>query len=313
MNFLSLNIRGVGGAAKPRWVKSLVVSNKIGFLAIQETQLSDSSKIDLRRFWKGGGMESDFVNAVGRSGGLLCIWNSGIFGASKVVKDRNFLLISGMLIGNKKHLNIMNVYAPQEVALKKILWTQIRRLILETDGYWVVMGDFKSVRVPEERLNSQFDSNCATEFNNFILETGLQEFSMKGAKFTYCQKQGRKLSKIDRILVSLNYLDDWSDSCCMVLKRSLSDHSPVILKSSFLDYGPRPFRVFNSWFDKEDFDWILMEAVSSFNGSGNPAKRLHDKLKHIKECIKCWAKKTRKKKRRSLKLQKMNWRYLMTC
>ncbi|KAD6120294.1 hypothetical protein E3N88_11565 [Mikania micrantha] len=198
---------------------------------------------DTEEFWGGGGgsgMDSDFVNAVGRSGGLLCIWNPGIFVASKIVKDRNFLLIN--------------------------------------EGYWEVLGDFSAVRVPEE--------------------------SMKGAKFTYCQKQGRKLSNIDRILVSLNYLDDWSDSCCVALRRSLSDHSPIILRTSFLDYGRRPFIFFNSWFDKEDFEGILKEAVTSFNGNGNPAKRLHDKLRHIKERIKSWVKKTGKEEEENIEIAK---------
>ncbi|KAD2394137.1 hypothetical protein E3N88_41114 [Mikania micrantha] len=49
-----------------------------------------------------------------------------------------------------------------------------KNFLLINEGYWVVMGDFDAVRVPEERLNSQFDKSCASEFNNFIFETGLQ-------------------------------------------------------------------------------------------------------------------------------------------
>lgn len=45
MNFLSLNIRGVKGEAKARWVRNLVSVHKISFLCLQETQLVDGVKI----------------------------------------------------------------------------------------------------------------------------------------------------------------------------------------------------------------------------------------------------------------------------
>lgn len=68
MNFLSLNIRGVGDPAKARWVKRLVSRFKISFLAIQETQLTDGNKLRVLRFWNNSVSEYAFVNAEGRSG-----------------------------------------------------------------------------------------------------------------------------------------------------------------------------------------------------------------------------------------------------
>lgn len=47
MNFLSLNVRGVGETVKTSWVRRLKVKHKATFVGLQETQLAYSSNIDV--------------------------------------------------------------------------------------------------------------------------------------------------------------------------------------------------------------------------------------------------------------------------
>ncbi|XP_021994938.1 uncharacterized protein LOC110891539 [Helianthus annuus] len=102
------------------------------------------------------------------------------------------------------------------------------------------------------------------------------------------------MSKIDRIFVNQKYVDRWSDSCFSALPRYLSDHSPIMLKSASLDYGPTPFRFYNSWLDVPDFDKVVKELEESFVFDGPPDIRLAYKLKHFKEGIKQWVKVNKK-------------------
>ena len=51
MNFLSLNIRGVGVVGKASWVKGMVENFGVDFLAIQESMLTDDSRFDFGRLW----------------------------------------------------------------------------------------------------------------------------------------------------------------------------------------------------------------------------------------------------------------------
>lgn len=96
-------------------------------------------------------------------------------------------------------------------------------------------------------------------------------------------KDGSKLSKLDRLLVSSSFVDKWPNSHLLALPRELSDHCPIILKTHVLDFGPITFKFYNSW------PKVLLEK-SRQNDSTNtqPAIFLKDKLNSLKEDLKKW-------------------------
>lgn len=112
---------------------------------------------------------------------------------------------------------------------------------------WVFMGDFNAVRRRDERINSNFFCITALDFNKFIKYGGLHELKMGGFKFTYYQNAGAKLIKLDMILVCPEFVSKFPQASCTALPREQSDHCPIFLELSSMDYGPIPFRLFNSW------------------------------------------------------------------
>ncbi|PWA62682.1 RNA-directed DNA polymerase, eukaryota [Artemisia annua] len=130
----------------------------VGFVLFQESGYANVSESILESYWGYRDFGFDLVEPVGRSGGIVR------FGAV---------------------CNIINVYAPQRDVDKRLLWSELAALINSKVGLWVVAGDFNSVRSAEERRNSFFNHKAATEFNCFIEDTGLQELSLKGSKFTF--------------------------------------------------------------------------------------------------------------------------------
>ncbi|XP_022013966.1 uncharacterized protein LOC110913443 [Helianthus annuus] len=283
MNFISINIRGAGNEAKARWVRRMVMERKISFLAIQETQFSDGSKIMTGDFWGNTPFVSEVVDSSGRSGGLMSIWNPKIFSKGNVLKHHFFLVISGKLKGLDKEFHVVNHYGPHLLVDKKSVWNELEGLMALKGGIWIIMGDFNAVHFPDEHLNSSFDPACARDFNEFIYDAGLFEFAIKGSKFTYCRNRGRKLSKIDRILVNQAFIDLWSDACFMALPRYLSDHSPIMLITDPFDFGPIPFRVFNSRLDNKELEDIVKKADIEFTFTGPPDLFLAEKLKWFKD------------------------------
>ena len=159
-------------------------------------------------------------------------------------------------------------------------------------GNWIFLGDYNTVRRPDERANSYFCPVSASSFNTFIRDAELSDFSMGGEKFTYMATASGKLSKLDRFLACSNFTSAFPSSMAIALPRSLSDHGPIILKSQEEDYGPSPFKLYNSWLMKDGFTAAIEEACSNFSGYGNPNTYLAAKLKSIKEGIKRWKKKT---------------------
>ncbi|KAD6455081.1 hypothetical protein E3N88_09787 [Mikania micrantha] len=281
----------VGGwvaRTKVDWIKSLKLRFKIHFLAIQETHLVDTAKVPLHKIWGNYFLDFDYVNARGRSGGVLSVWNPKIFSKLGVEKGDNFLLVYGTMVGCDEQINIVNVYAPQDAVGKRALWESLGGLMDAFPGMWIFMGDFNVVRFREERMNSEFDHRGARDFNDFIFRSGLHEYNMGGMKFTFMTPDGKKFSKIDRMLVCSTFLHRWSGAKLMAHSRLWSDHSPLSLSTKVSDYGPSPFKFFSSWLNMNGIDEIVSNAVVDYDRNGRPDIVFMNILRNVKHKIKAW-------------------------
>nr|XP_043629855.1 uncharacterized protein LOC122601151 [Erigeron canadensis] len=272
MNCLSLNIRGVRGVGKGNWVRSIKNKEGVSFIALQEIQASGVFEETFRGFWGIKSMEFEVVEPCGRSGGLVSMWDPIVFKKIDCIKHNNFLILKGKIKEIEDVVFEVNVYAPQNSNDKRNLWNSFSTIIGGESGVWLIMGDFNTVRTSEERKGSQFKARCAREFNQFIACNDLHDYNMRGGKFTFLMEndRGRKMSKIDRVLVSRELMDRWPTTCLRVLPRLYSDHNPLFLKMVENNYAPKPFRLFNSWMEKPGFEEVVDSALESFVGFGAP-------------------------------------------
>ncbi|XP_021999460.1 uncharacterized protein LOC110896386 [Helianthus annuus] len=289
MNCLSINVRGIGGVYKSGWISSIIREHGINFLAIQESKHAGVSRSELSKFWGSNGFGMESVDDSGLSGGLICMWDDSLFRLESSVKSRHFLLVRGHLVGCSSIVNFLNVYAPQGIPAKKDLWEELTVIINNTDGFWIIGGDFNAVRYHEERRNCVFKPSCANNFNSFVFEAGLFEFDMRGMQFTWRFENGNKLSKLDRFLVNSEFLNGWPEARVQALPCLWSDHCPIILISKSVNFGSCPFRIFNSWLVKEGFTEVVEEACNEFSSTGYPPDvALIKKLGHVRGRIKEW-------------------------
>lgn len=97
------------------------------------------------------------------------------------------------------------------------------------------------------------------------------------------------LSKIDRVLVCHGFRDRWPNATLQTLPwESWSDHCPLLLQTMANDFGPLPFRFFNSWLQYPGFDDLVICLCASFSFKGSADKRLATKLRWLKNGIKSW-------------------------
>ncbi|XP_021979773.1 uncharacterized protein LOC110875885 [Helianthus annuus] len=153
---------------------------------------------------------------------------------------------------------------------------------------WLLLGDFNDVRKTDERMNSRFDSTDAAAFNDFISRVGLMEFNMQGGKFTYVSDNGTKLSKLDCFLVCDSFMAKWPTSNLRVLRGGLSDHLPIYLECSNMDFGPIPFKMFNMWTGKETVNRFVAQQVAGVDLNAPGDSALYKVLRMIKADIKKW-------------------------
>ncbi|KAJ9557765.1 hypothetical protein OSB04_012379, partial [Centaurea solstitialis] len=101
-------------------------------------------------------------------------------------------------------------------------------------------------------------------------------------------ESGNTLSKLDRFFVSADFLAAWPSASATVLAREYSNHCPIFLSCIGLDFGPIPFRFFNSWIFHKDFINIVANTWNSCSFRGKVDKALAFKLKAVKKALKNW-------------------------
>nr|GEW62838.1 RNA-directed DNA polymerase, eukaryota [Tanacetum cinerariifolium] len=219
----------------------------------KETKLAHITDFAVKALW--GNMLFDFASipSRGRSGGILCVWDKSLFKRRRVFSNEHYLCVERSWLPSKSNLLFISVYSPQALPLKRALWTFFTDTIHQWSGEVVVMGDFNEVRYVSERFGSVFHAPNAAKFNAFIVNSHMHDIPLGGYSFTWSEKYATKMSKLDCFLVSQGFLDLFPNIFGLILYRNISDHRPILLKESQVDYGPTPFRLFHSWFLEDDF------------------------------------------------------------
>ncbi|GKE49331.1 RNA-directed DNA polymerase, eukaryota, partial [Tanacetum coccineum] len=206
-----------------------------------------------------------------------------------------FLAIMGTWTPTATKLLVISVYAPQDLSEKQDLWDYLCSMINRWAGETVALGDFNEVRTEQERFGSSFNIQGANVFNKFISLACLVDIPLGGYSYTWAHKSASKMSKLDRFLILEGLLIKFPHLSGLCLERHLSDHRPIIMFESKLDYGPIPFRIFHSWFLMEGFDKFVEDKWKSMNVMDlNGLIRLKKKLQLLKNEIKAWIKERRK-------------------
>nr|GEY97917.1 RNA-directed DNA polymerase, eukaryota [Tanacetum cinerariifolium] len=161
--------------AKKDWVRELCIYNKVNFLSLQEIKMDKMDMWCIKRCW--GNYSFDFVysESVGKSGGILSVWDPNMFRKDSATIFDYFNIVRGVWLPSGTCLLVILVYAPQELSEKKMLWDDLSDVIKNWDGEVISMGDFKEVRDTSERFGSIFNKSGAEAFNSFIVNSGLVE------------------------------------------------------------------------------------------------------------------------------------------
>ncbi|XP_026459646.1 uncharacterized protein LOC113360345 [Papaver somniferum] len=128
------------------------------------------------------------------------------------------------------------------------------------------------------------------DLSNCVQNAHLMDLSYSGCFYTWFNKQdGTRIgSKIDRIMVNMEWIDQFVDSKADFLPHGISDHSPGV--ASIFEkrkHGPPPFRFFNFMTEEPDF-LDLVRKVWTNKVRGNPLFVFMTKLRMVKAAIIEW-------------------------
>ncbi|GKU91329.1 hypothetical protein SLEP1_g5215 [Rubroshorea leprosula] len=253
--------------AKKQALESNTVNDgeeKVQFLALRESKLEQVSRQTYKALWGTDDFEFVARPSVGHSGGLIGVWDNNIFQLNRIFSGEHYL-------GRRQ------------------LWTELKTLITSMKGNWCVMGDFNTTKNNQERIGCTSVSRSMWDFANFIHESRLVDIPLIGRKYTWYHSSSNSMSRLDRFLMTEEWLTNWSETRQWDLRRSLSDHCPLLLRDSKINWGHKPFKCFNSWIDKPGFHEMVIDTWRTTNVQGWKGYCLKEKIKLVKKRLKEWS------------------------
>ena len=214
-----------------------------------------------------------------RSVKILKSWRD-VFSVSVAVED----------LSNKSKWLITSVYDPNDSQRRKEMWNESEEIRGRWDGAWCIGGDWNIVRFPSEKSRAGSTTEDMKSVSDWINSQALVDLPLKGASFTWSNHQSSPtLSRLDRFLVSNEWLDLYPEVCQLALPKVASDYCPIMLDSNLDRWGPTPFRFELMWLEEKNFTEKIRGWWREMKIEGWAGYRLITKLKLLKLKIKEWA------------------------
>lgn len=188
LNLVSYNVHGLNHPIKRKKILNQLKKSHCSIALLQETHLSNSEHLKLRRDWVG----LVYGASHGKKRGVAILINRTLaFSVENVVQDKlgRFVMVVGSV--GECVMSILNVYAPNEHDPN--FFKDLANTITDNSkGMLIVAGDYNAVqngkmdRMPMERGPP---SSKTHTLNNFISEMGLvdpwREKNPKGKDFSF--------------------------------------------------------------------------------------------------------------------------------
>ncbi|KAK8657413.1 hypothetical protein V6N13_035654 [Hibiscus sabdariffa] len=290
MNFsvLSWNVRGFERKEKIKAARDLLarVKPSVGFF--QETKLDQVNGNFGRKLW--GNLHRCVVSspAIGSAGGLISTWDPEFFSISDRIINQRFIVLVETLTNGNHSFGFVNVYGPSIDSAKTEFFEELYKVIAKFNVAWVVGGDFNTFLNPEEKLGLSLNSFSMNVFKEFVGNMQGIDLPLCGGAFTWCNNRDPPtFVRLDRFIVTADVLLKFPNICQVLLPRAISDHNAILLHYTPVNWGLKPFKIFNYWVHKAGFDDLMASVFSNHNSNGSH-KGIGALLRDSKKAIKAW-------------------------
>jgi hypothetical protein len=154
-------------------------------------------------------------------------------------------------------------------------------------------GDFNIMRNSSEKNNDNFDERWPFLFNAVIDSLDLREIEMSGRKFTWANsRRVPTYEKLDRVLVSTEWEQNFPLATVDALSRDISDHTPLLLSTGEKGkaVSKPPFRFELSWLLKDGFFELVSEVWNKEKRGVTPMQKWQNKIRRLRQFLRGWAK-----------------------
>ncbi|XP_028113488.1 uncharacterized protein LOC114311546 [Camellia sinensis] len=162
-----------------RKIEQVFCERKVDMVLLRETKRSTIDEKFVRSIWGIEQMDFMAVDSAEVAGGLLCIWNPEVFQLVDCCSNMNFIILSGTLY-NSFDCVILNIYVPNDLGVRKVVWDSLVRLKLVYNKPWCLGGDFNEIKNISERKGCSRQDKGMKEFNELIDKLEVADLPMMG-------------------------------------------------------------------------------------------------------------------------------------
>jgi len=224
---LSWNVCGLGSSSKRKAINKYIKDFNVIVCFIIETKLSCSDSL-VYSLWHGQNIKWFSIEARGRSGGLLAMWDEDLFRVDSIEYAGSWISLFGSFVDDAFDCVITGYYGAGSRAERAASWSELTELKHAFSDYpWFLIGDFNETLSKTDRSSGLLDKRGATEFQTFIDDCELVEYPMVNHRFTWFR--GGSMSRLDRAFAHTQCLSHFSSLKLIRLDHGLSDHCPLIV------------------------------------------------------------------------------------
>jgi len=183
------------------------------------------------------------------------------------------------------------------------VWDEIGSVRGLMERPWAVCGDFSVCRFPYEKKECNRLNSAMREFSECIEDMDLIDLQLSGGRYTWYKGDNHiTASRLDRIMVSTEWNNLFTNIKQTTMQRVTSDHVPIALLCGHWEQSKSYFKFENWWLNQEGFVERIKVWWNDFEFYGKPDYILACKLKALKGKLKEWS----RYEQGNLKLQKNN-------
>lgn len=220
-----------GGSLSKASGEGFAEGSHVHIAMLKESKLRVSDRV-VNGVWSRRHVKWVSLDAVGTAGGLLVMWDTqsvavlnswkGDFSLSVLVED----------LRNSAKWLLTSLYGPNSSEKRKEFWNELDMIRRRWNGPWCIGGDWNIIRFPSEKLGGTRISADMRLFSDWINPHSLVDLQLKGASFTWSNHQSNPaMSRLDRFLVTTDWLEAYPEVIQLALPKPASDHCPILLDS----------------------------------------------------------------------------------
>jgi exonuclease III len=290
---ITWNSEGFKDPGKHLFVKEAIREYDLDFIALLETGRSNFAIPFLTDLAAGKDFAWFCLPPQGRSGGILVGINLATLVVNRV-ESGDFcvkLSISSKFDGFEWLL--VPVYgAAQDKHKYEFLAELVRTCESETIPM-LLAGDFNILRRPEDKSNDNFNPRWPFIFNAIIENLNLREIAMSGRQYTWAsRRETPTYEKLDRVLASAEWEENFPLVTVRALSRSGSDHTPLLIDAGIHAHiGKKSRFSFElSWLEQEGFYELIAREWEAGPLGKTPIQTWQNKIRHLRRFLRGWAK-----------------------